>query len=128
MCAELDSSDEAANWAAAEPTAGHGGRLRFGGAGQQQHSHLVSDAVEDYIVSQYGVSLPGSCNRPEAAHEYMTVGIVPQWSGSQVFQCLAQTGQMVWITSALRISSALMECVRDNSAGLCLCPVWPYGF
>ena len=75
-CAELDSSDEAANWAAAEPTAGHGGRLRFGGAGQQQHSHLVSDAVEDYIVSQYGVSLPGSCNRPEAAHEYMTVGIV----------------------------------------------------
>ena len=44
-CAELDSGDEAATWAAAEPTAGHSGRLRFGGAGQHQHSHLVSCAV-----------------------------------------------------------------------------------
>ena len=91
-CAELDSGDEAANWAAAEPTAGHGGRLRFGGAGQQQHSHLVCCAslnhieLLNYIVSQYGVSSPHSCSRPEAAHGYMTAGIVlnVRWSSLSV--------------------------------------------
>ena len=38
---ELPSDDEAADWAAAEPAGGHGGRLRFGGGAPQQH-HLVS--------------------------------------------------------------------------------------
>ena len=50
-CAELDSGNEATDWAAAEPVAGHGGRLRFGGAMQQQHSHIVSSAMYDIFAS-----------------------------------------------------------------------------
>ena len=42
--AELPSDDEAADWAAAEPAGGHGGRLRFGGVGPQQEHHLVKPA------------------------------------------------------------------------------------
>ena len=38
---ELPSDDEAADWAAAEPAGGHGGRLRFGGGAPQQQRHLV---------------------------------------------------------------------------------------
>ena len=39
---ELPSDDEAADWAAAEPAGGHGGRMSFGGGAAQQQHHLVS--------------------------------------------------------------------------------------
>ncbi len=54
---ELPSDDEAADWAAAEPAGGHGGRLRFGGGAPQQQRHLVrlTKRPDAPVPLQYGL-------------------------------------------------------------------------
>lgn len=61
---ELPSDDEAADWAAAEPAGGHGGRLCFGGGASQQQRHLVRmmDCSDAPVRMEYGSCLRCLCD------------------------------------------------------------------
>ena len=74
--ADLDSSDEAANWAAAEPVAGRGSRLRFGGGLQQQHSQLVSSAMWDDLSGHHTLSLTSQTAELRQCMGHVHVGTV----------------------------------------------------